>query len=234
MLHCGRHYLNIAAMTGTPKRRRKESDTAAHSGKPLSSAKSKDARALRSARALQDALLSLLQRRSFDQITVRDICAEAEVHYATFFRHHQSKEELLDAIAKDQIAHLNQLTLAIRDTDTYLAGFRALCLYVDNHRDLWSILLNGGAGAAMREEWLRQAKMVAEAEKPANAWLPAELGTICASTLIAETLAWWVAQPRDAYDVEYIAQLLFRLISGAIIASDPSPQIDQSNPEDLG
>ncbi|GGC00913.1 hypothetical protein GCM10011494_19350 [Novosphingobium endophyticum] len=124
--------------------------------------------------------------------------------------------------------------MAIRDTDTYLAGFRALCLYVDNHRDLWSILLNGGAGAAMREEWLRQATMVAEAEKPANAWLPAELGTICASTLIAETLAWWVAQPRDAYDVEYIAQLLFRLISGAILASDPSPQIDQSNPEDLG
>lgn len=165
-------------------------------------------------------MLALLQRKPFDQITVRDICAEAKVHYATFFRHHETKESLLNAIAKDEIAHLNQLTLAIRDAESYEAGFAGLCGYVAEHRDLWAILLNGGAGSAMREEWLRVSMIVARDETPVNAWLPTDLGTICAATLIAETLAWWVGQPEDAYSVEDVGRILYRLLSTSIMAPD--------------
>lgn len=165
-------------------------------------------------------MLALLQRKPFDQISVREICAEAKVHYATFFRHHETKEALLNAIAKDQIAHLNQLTLSIRDAESYEAGFEALCAYVADHRTLWGILLNGGAGGAMREEWLRVSMVVAKDEKPINAWLPAELGTICAASLIAETLAWWVGQPEETYSVSEIARILYRLVSTSIMAPD--------------
>jgi AcrR family transcriptional regulator len=165
-------------------------------------------------------MLTLLQQKPFDQITVRDICAEAQVHYATFFRHHQTKESLLDTIAKDEIAHLNRLTLSIRDVEDYGAGFQALCAYVEEHRVLWSILLNGGAGSAMREEWLRVSMIVAQSETPLNEWLPRELGTICAATLIAETLAWWVGQPEGTYTVSEMAKILFRLLSTSIMAPD--------------
>lgn len=175
---------------------------------------------MRSGHALRKALLSLLQRKSFDRITIRHICAKAGVHYATFFRHHQSKEALLDYIAKDQIKQLNKLTLAVRAADDYEVGFCALCAYVADHRSLWSTLLNGGAGSAMREEWLRQSTMVAAAETPINGWLPPELGTICAATLIAETLAWWVGQPEEAYSSEDIARILHRLLSTSIMSPD--------------
>lgn len=196
------------------------SDTVAHSGAVPSSSRSKDARALRSGQALQEALLALLLRKSFDQITIRDICAEAGVHYATFFRHHQTKEGLLDAIAKDEIRRLNDLTLAIRAADDYAAGFKALCAYIDEHRALWSNLLNGGAGAAMREEWLRVSQEVAVTEHPSNSWLPNQLGAICAATLIAETVAWWVGQPQEAYSVDEVAKILYRLLTTLIMASD--------------
>jgi AcrR family transcriptional regulator len=184
------------------------------------SSKSTHARAVRSGIALRKALLSLLQRKSFDRITVRDICAKAGVHYATFFRHHQTKEALLDLVAKDQIRQLTKLTLAIREADNYEAGLCALCAYVAYHRSLWSTLLNGGAGSAMREEWLRQSKRVAAAEAPINSWLPRELGTVCAATLIAETVAWWVGQPEKAYSSEEVARILHRLLSAAILAPD--------------
>jgi AcrR family transcriptional regulator len=164
--------------------------------------------------------LSLLQRKPFEKISVRDICAQAGVHYATFFRHHQTKAALLDYIARDQIKQLNRLTLAIREADSYEAGFNALCAYVAEHRALWSTLLNGGAGSAMREEWLRQSQRVAAAEDSINRWLPRELGTICAATLIAETLAWWVRQPAQAYSSEAVARILHRLLSAAILAPD--------------
>lgn len=165
-------------------------------------------------------MLTLLERKPFDQITIRDICAEAGVHYATFFRHHQTKEALLDLIARDQIARLNELTMAIRAASDYGAGFRAMCGYVDEHRALWSTLLNGGAGAAMREEWVRQSRRVAATEQPVNSWLPTDLGTICAATLIAETLAWWVGKPQGEISVEQIAAILMRLLTTSIIAPD--------------
>lgn len=191
----------------------------AHNPDNTTSSSSTDARALRSGIALSEALLALLERKAFEQITIRDICAEAGVHYATFFRHHATKESLLDGIATNQIAKLSALAMAIRNSSDYQAGFQALCAYVDEHRSLWSTLLNGGAGAAMREEWLRQSKKVAATVQPAT-WLPGELGTICAATLIAETLAWWLAQPDTAFDVNQVANILLRLLTTSIIAPD--------------
>lgn len=142
------------------------------------------------------------------------------MHYATFFRHHQTKEGLLEVTARDLIARSSELAMAIRNGDDYEAGFRALCAYVDEHRELFSVLLNGGAGATMREEWLRQSRRVAATEVPVNSWLPMELGTICAATLTAETLAWWVGQPRDLVSVDRITQILMRLLTSSIIAPD--------------
>lgn len=207
-------------MTSKPQKNDPPSDAVSHKSRTPASSGSKDLRAIRSGDALREAMLGVLLEKSFDQITIRDICAAAGVHYATFFRHFQTKEALLDDIAKDQIRHLNALTLAIRNADDYLAGFNALCQYVAEHRTLWSTLLNGGAGSAMREEWLRQSQRVAAKEEPVNSWLPSELGSICAATMIAETLAWWVAQPEDAYGVEEIACILHRLLVSSIISPD--------------
>jgi AcrR family transcriptional regulator len=191
-----------------------------HSPGQLASSTSRDARAIRSGLALREALLRLLENKPFEQITIRDICAESGVHYATFFRHHATKESLLEAIAAQQIRELNELTLAVREASDIDAGFRTLCAYVDEHRDLWSTLLNGGAGPAMRAEWIRYSMQVAATEPPVTSWLPPDLGTICAATLIAETLAWWVARPRGAYSVDQVAGILVRLLTTAILAPD--------------
>lgn len=207
-------------MGARPRSDDSSSDAVSHERRPPASSRSKDLRAVRSAAALREALLGLLSRKSFEQITVRDICAAAGVHYATFFRHYQTKEALLDDIAKDQIRELNALAMAIRGSGNYADGLLALCRYVADHRDLWSTLLNGGAGSAMREEWLRQAQQVAAHEEPVNSWLPPGLGPVCAATLIAESLAWWVAQPEHAYGVDEFTGILHRLLVGSILRPD--------------
>jgi AcrR family transcriptional regulator len=183
----------------------------------LASAGSRDARARRSNAALRSALLELLQEKPFDQISIRDICAKSRVHYATFFRHYTAKEELLDDIAKDLIADLNRITLEMRGTDDYQAGFTALCDYVDGKRDLWTTLLNGGAGSAMREEWLRQANRVVEGGHPVTGWLPNDLGAICASTLIAETLSWWLGPSGQKYGVQDMARIFLKMFTTPLI-----------------
>ena len=54
-----------------------------------------DRRVQRTRRSLRDALISLLQDRSWDDIGVQDICEHADVGRSTFYMHFQSKEQLL-------------------------------------------------------------------------------------------------------------------------------------------
>lgn len=187
-------------------------DTVAHNKPELRPSSAKDARAVRSGAALREALLTLLERKPFDQITIREICAIAGLHYATFFRHHPSKEALLDAVAADQIDTIVDLALA-RDSGVGHEGWRTLCLYVEEHRALWAALLNGGAAAAMREEWLRNAQRVAAQREPVGTWLPKELGVVCSVSLIADTLSWWLAQPAGTHSVDEVAAMLDRLVT---------------------
>jgi AcrR family transcriptional regulator len=115
----------------------------------------KDARAVRTREALRHALLRLLELKPLEQITILDICEVAEVGYTTFFRHHPTKESLLDDVAAEQIAQLVGLTLPVADSSDIRAGATALFTYVDEHRRLWATLLTGGAEGAMRSEFLR-------------------------------------------------------------------------------
>lgn len=192
-------------------------DTVSHKIPALASSNSRDARAIRSAAALRAALLTLLQNHPFDQITIRDICSTAGVHYATFFRHHPTKESLLDLTAREQIAKLSELAMAIRGGSDYKAGFTALCVYVEAQREVFATLLNGGAAGSMREEWVRQSMLVAEKEKHADTWLPWDLGVVCAATLMAETLAWWLNQPPGKIGVDQISAILHRLLTETLI-----------------
>lgn len=180
------------------------------SGRPAASSPL-DARALKSGRALQAALLALLERKPLEQITIREIAAEAGVHYATFFRHHQTKESLLDAVAADQIERLVALTLPVFDNVDGHASVMALCAYVDEHRTLWSALLTGAAGA-MREELRRISRAVAAERARQDAWLPPELGVRASTSLIVETLTWWLALPAGTVSLAEVAAILHRLL----------------------
>src|SRR3546814_18012954 len=74
-----------------------------------------DARAVRTRAALREALLTLLENLSIDQITIRDIAATAGIGYTTFFRHHPTKEALLDDLAAEEIRELGELALSVLD-----------------------------------------------------------------------------------------------------------------------
>lgn len=185
-------------------------DTVAHS---RSSSRLGDARAAKSSHALQLALLALLERKPFEQVTVREIAVEAGVHYATFFRHHPTKEALLEHVATEQIHRLVALALPTLDIPDSLSGFLALCTYVSEHRTLWTVLLTGGAAATMREELLRISRSVAAEIAPKDAWIPLDLAVNCSVGLIVETLAWWLAEPAGTVTIEQVATILHRLVT---------------------
>jgi AcrR family transcriptional regulator len=176
-----------------------------------------DARIVRTREALHAAMLRLLDRRSLDQITIREITAAAGVGYATFFRHHPSKEALLEDLAAEQIETLVARTLPIFDEVDTRASCVALCAYVASNQTLWAALLTGGAAGRMREEFIRVSRRVADDRRDTVAWLPVDLGVIHSSSAIVEILAWWLRQP-DPMPGDQVAMLIDRLVISPLAA----------------
>ncbi|HEY1075299.1 MAG TPA: helix-turn-helix domain-containing protein [Fontimonas sp.] len=173
-----------------------------------------DARWVRSRAALGAALLALIEQRPFDQITVREITAEAGVGYATFFRHYESKEALLDDVAGDQVRQLVSRSLtALEDVETRAACL-ALCSYVDEHRKVWAALFGSGAKKAVQEELVRVSMIVASTRS--SGWIPAELGVIVTASSTVEVLSWWLRQP-EPMPAEQVAKMLDWLIMSPLI-----------------
>lgn len=183
-----------------------------------------DPRAVRSRRALREALLELLKTTSLDQITIRDIAAQAGVGYATYFRHYPTKEALLDDVAAEQIHSLINLALpAVVAHDQHAASV-AVFTHVNRHRALWSTLLTGGAAGTIREEFLHQSQAAAqeylrkareEGVLPTSA-LPVDVGMILIVSGTIELLAWWLRQS-EPMPIERIAEIHNRIVALPVI-----------------
>jgi AcrR family transcriptional regulator len=171
----------------------------------------RDPRAVRSRQALGDAFLKLLETRPVDQISIRDIVAAAGVGYTTFFRHHASREALLDHVAAEQIRRLFALAMPVLDAWDVHAGSTALFSYVDAHRALWSTLLTGGAAGTIREEFLRLARRVAASQGRPGSWLPADAGVILIVGGTLDLLTWWLRQG-DPLPIERIVAIHERVV----------------------
>ena len=176
-----------------------------------------DARQVRSRKALTGAMLELLEESPFDQLTIREITARAGTGYATFFRHYPDKESLLADVASQEIASLLAMTMPLLNSATSGETTRALCSHVANHANLWSALLTGGAAGILREEFIRQARGLAETMPPPDGWLPGDLAVVYGTGATVDLLAWWLAR-RDAHSADQIAAILDRLVISPIVS----------------
>lgn len=170
-----------------------------------------DARAVRTREALRRAMLRLLEIKPLEQITILDICEVSEVGYTTFFRHHPSKESLLDDVAAEEIGQLVGLTLPLAGNVDSHAASLALFTYVDDRRKLWSTLLTGGAERALRTEFLRIAREVAATRTRPGIWPPADIATILVVSSTIELLSWWLRQKKPLTIAE-VADIHVRVI----------------------
>lgn len=157
------------------------------------------------------ALLDLLESKPFDQVSIKEITERAGVSYPTFFRRFAGKENLLDDIATEEIRRLlslGQAAMARRRPEELAAE---MCGYIHARRKLWRVLLNGGAAAAMRDEFMRIAREIAETSPRANPWIPVDLAVPYITGGTFEIFAWWMRQPED-YPIENVIKLFNALI----------------------
>ncbi|MEO2255421.1 TetR/AcrR family transcriptional regulator C-terminal domain-containing protein [Paenibacillus amylolyticus] len=99
----------------------------------------KDLRVRRTHKLLYNALFDLMEKSSFEQITVKQICDLAMVHRTTFYTHFQDKFDLLSRavrqIAEEEFKNFTEVPLTPFD------NFRELFSIATKHKPLFSQLL---------------------------------------------------------------------------------------------
>lgn len=168
-------------------------------------------RTTRTRAALFSALLALLRNKPLEQITVREITTKARVGYATFFRRYPDKEALLHDLAEREIKQLLTMTLPILYTVETRPSTQALCAYLWEHRDVWSVLLTGGGANVLKEEFVRQAQGVAARHPRQRTWLPGDLSVVFSVAATLEIFAWWLKQPKPP-SVKQMSEIIDRLV----------------------
>ncbi len=189
-----------------------------------------DVRAARSRTALRNTLISLLEQKPFEQVTIREIASKAKIGYATFFRHYPSKEALLNDLAAGQISGLTEVVLPLLHSADLKLTSRAMFEYVWAHKTLWTALLTGGAAGTVKTEFIRQMRQLAADEKPVDSWPPSDLRVAFSVAATLEILSWWLEQKEPA-SIEQMAETLDRLVLQPSLADVPRVGLLEKRPQ---
>lgn len=114
-----------------------------------------DPRVKRTRRLLRDALVSLILKKDFASITIREITERAEVAYITFYRHYESLDQLLMEVLDEGLAELmaHIETLAKQsDTSALETEGRLIFEYIEQKADLFRILLKSQSVTRVRRK----------------------------------------------------------------------------------
>lgn len=92
---------------------------------------SQDRRIVKSKKALRSALISLMETKGFEAITVNDLCSAANLNRGTFYNHFSDKEDLLATLEDEVMDDISRIqsemgTLAVRDVMAYCVAKKPL------------------------------------------------------------------------------------------------------------
>ena len=103
-----------------------------------------DRRARRSRKLLKESLLELMKRKTFSDISVRDVTDAADMNRATFYLHYSGTAELLQSVEEDLLAELQSLVDAHMQ-ETFAVGsvapvFEPVLDFAVEHRETCAVL----------------------------------------------------------------------------------------------
>lgn len=107
-------------------------------------------RVTRTTRDFQNALLVLLEKNSFDHLTVDRICQEALLHRSSFYRYFNDKYDLLEQTINAQISQI-----ADNNDESQADIVENLLSYINEHKNIIRHLAASGTHSSLYSELLK-------------------------------------------------------------------------------
>ncbi len=173
------------------------------------SPKHMDPRVKRTRRLLRDALVRLILEKDYASISIKEITARAEVAYITFYRHYESRDQLLMEVLDEGLAelrvHIDRLAKQSDEVALETEG-RLIFEYIQQHADLFRILLKSQSVARIRSRVVRTIATTYQ-----NSCAPLErvgdrttvsLATHHIATSLLSLIEWWLEHDRHPSPTE--------------------------------
>ena len=188
-----------------------------------------DRRIQRTQELLKTALMSLIQEKGFEALSVQDIIDRANVGRATFYAHFDNKEDLL----RSGIAGLRQslrecqrkaLSQTPRTEVRIFAFSREMFTHANEHRDVFRAMLGKRSGSVIQQLFHRmlidlvREEVKALAPRADTSSAPTETITQYIAGGLFGVVIWWV-DGRMRLSVEDVDALFRRLAIPALKAT---------------
>ena len=179
--------------------------------------KREDARVRRTRDALGDALVTLMQEKPFDTITVQDVLDRANVGRSTFYSHYSDKDDLLMSDAEEFFESVAMMLSARGDQSDRVFPVREFFAHITEAKQFVNALVSAGKfndnmelargmfarGIEKRLAELPRGQAIPESERPVIAF--AHAGALLA------LLTWWIDRGMKQSPAE-MDQLFHRLV----------------------
>jgi AcrR family transcriptional regulator len=174
---------------------------------------SSDRRIRRTRRALAAALIALSAERPYHAIQVRDITDRADVGYATFYRHYDSKDQLMLAVFNTIISEL-EASGDVQGEQYFEQEGRLLFGHVQKHAGLYRSILQSQEFARKFKKQLAQrveSHLERHAANLGALAFPIEVSANHMVAALVGLIEWWLERAMSL-SVEEMAQIYERLI----------------------
>lgn len=197
-----------------------------------------DLRVRRTEKALRNALMTLIHRKGYDDISIQDIVDEAETSRVTFYRHYKDKAQLLSACLDDIYQELTACLepCSLMNLNPEKPPILILYNYLGQNLDLYRAILNSQGGQMVQKRirdyllHIIQQEMREELSfHQISPQTPIPIHLVALQVAVAELglVLWWIDNP-TAYSAEYMAKVshtlnFHGLLEGLGLKKTPTP-----------
>ncbi len=171
-----------------------------------------DRRVRRTQRLLAKALIALTLEKGYESVTIRDITEQADIGYATFFRHYHDKDALLRDVADVVLSDLYVLLPVTPDPNTASIGI-PLFRYVQENSNVILVLISSRGSSTLMQHIIDVStqRILNENAPLPDSPIPPEIAAYHLVNSSIALIQWWLEQDMP-YPPERMGVIFQRLI----------------------
>lgn len=164
---------------------------------------------------LKEALVELMQTQHISKITVKELCARADVHRTTFYAHYTDPNDLLHQLSDEIIGTIGQ-SLSEQQTEPHgmisLEQLSKILQYVRSNADLFGVILSKNSDIAIHQDVLQFLDLsVYYPTPPVEGWQKTYFSLFCIHGCVSILNRWM--QDGFVQSTEEIAAFIMQLIN---------------------
>lgn len=176
-----------------------------------------DRRIARTRLALRDAMLHLLPDRGWDELSIQQICEQANVGRSTFYIHYRSKDDLLAESLNDLRDALSATTPHHPGPHQPLGFMPGLMAHMTEHRRVFKAVVGRRSGQGIERRFRETVFQLVESgiakQKPLD--VKSRMVARYIAGGVVDLMAWWVDAP-GAPPVDELEKLMQTLACSAL------------------